>query len=465
MPEMTWKVGDMARPKLLLLVMLAACAKPGPGNFEKYTANEVGVKELEKYIQDPSNPMEGRVEAVVAMVRAGWTMRLRQVLTGCEDQRALTPKVASALIGLLPKLQGEELAPVRDGAFIALGLLPQEERGPFQRSLAEWIFGGLSPDASAEEVKKAVEPKVLVAQICDLGPYGVDGACLLIRHGFAVEKLAQYILSLDDPKAEAKMLSALKAFHKTPNLLIPFSHIEIIGRIRSVEAVEYLLDLALDDSQDPDVRSAAFNAAAEAMDKPERLEGAKDKLLERLYKLLARKDPDDRWAAARYILALEGPKAFSKVMEALKDDGIYPRAIEDPKKTLVDFCKGVVLRRQDPFADIEALLKSKNRVHLALGIVCLKASEDASKVALLRPLFSSRTSLEPVLGDKVTVSDLAQNAADGLALMESLSKNPSGLTEEQVKRKRFYILVDLLHKGEELRKAVEERFRAEPSGK
>lgn len=451
---------------LMFLGILAACGgRPGPGNFEKFTVNENGVRLLERYIQDPSNPDEARVEAAVALVQNGWVLNLRKVLDGCPDREDLARKVAEDLTSRLPGLEGqsEVLAATRDGAFIAMSLIPEPQRRPLQQRLAAWVFGGIGPDSSAEDVKKAVESRALVSQIMDLGPHGADGATWMIRHGFAVEKLSQYLLSLKDPEVEAKMLQAFKVLHATPNIAIPYYHVEAIGRIRSTEAIEYLLDLAQDDRQEPDIRSLAFNQAAEALDHPENLRGARESILARLQRMLSRHDPDDRWAAARYLVSLQGTAALDQVLGALKDDGVYPRAIEDPRKTLVDFCKGVILRDRpmnEVLGTIGRLLQSQNRVHLALGIVCVKATEDVAHAAILQPFLKSKVSLEPVLGEKVTLGTLAQNASDGLALMaEVRAAEASGsLSAEDAKRKRFFALVNLLDTGDVLRKAVEERF-------
>ncbi len=462
-----------------LLFVLAACGGgPGPGNFEKFTANENGLRLLERYIQDTSNSDENRVEAIVTLVQAGWALNLRKVLDRCPNREDLAAKTADALIRRLPDLVGqpEVLAATRDGAFIALSLLPATERAPFQKRLADWVFAGLGPESSADDIKKAVESRALITQIADLGLSGADGAIWMVRHGFAVERLSQYLLSLKDAEVEAKLLAAFKALHATPDIAIPYYHVEAIGKIRSMEAVEYLLDLAQDDRQEPDVRSLAFNQAAEALDHPENLTGPREPILARLGQMLARKDPDDRWAAARYLVHLEGFAALDGVLAALKDDGIYPRAIEDPRKTLVDFCKGVILRhgsspaspgeegRREPSEDalrvVRRLLASPNRVHQALGVVCVKATEDPSYADLLKPLQKSRVSLEPVIGEKATLGTLAQNAADGLALMAEIhaAQASRALSAEDAKRKRFFALVNLLDTGDALRKAVEDRF-------
>jgi HEAT repeat protein len=452
------------KPQKFFVALLCcfACAKPGPGKFEKYTRNEEGVKILEAYIQDGKNPVPARVEASVTMAKGKWPLNLKRALDGAPDNEDLAEKVLEKLVELLPTLKpkSEELAAVRDAAFIALSFLKDEKKAPFQKKIAEWAFGGLSADASADQVKEAIESKVLVAQISDLGPFGVDIACLLIRHGFAADKMAEYILNLKDPKASEKMLDAFIALHKTPDLEIPVWHAEAIGKIESPRALEYLLDLSLDESKDEDLRAAAYNAYVPWLLDPKKIEGKKDGIIKRLETMIAKKNPDDRWAAAKFLIFFEGENALKKVMDALKDDGIYPNSIEDPKKTLVDFCTAVIWKQEKAVAwkMIEALLKSSNKVHQALGIVCTKAGEDATKNGLLNPFFRSKKSLNGIFVEVMTLGQLAQNALEGLSMFQEVDKaqKEGKISEDVAKKKKFRILVDLKDTGEDYKKAVSE---------
>lgn len=452
------------KPQKFFMTLLCclACTKPGPGNFEKYTRNEEGVKILEAYIEDAKNPLQARVEASVTMVKAKWPLNLRKALDGAPDKEGLAEKVLEKLVELLPTLKpkSEELAAVRDAAFIALSFLKDEKKAPYQKKIAEWAFGGLSADASADQVKEAIENKVLVSQIMDLGPFGVDIACLLIRHGFAVDKMAQYILNLKDPKASEKMLDAFIALHKTPDLEIPVWHAEVIGRIESPRALEYLLDLSLDESKEDDLRAAAYNAYVPWLLDPKKIEGKKDGIIKRLETMISKKNPDDRWASAKFLIFFEGENALKKVMDALKDDGIYPEAVEDPKKTLVDFCTAVIWKQEKAVAwrMIEALLKSPNRVHQALGIVCVKAGEDATKTNLLKPFLKSKKNLSGIFEEPMTIGQLAQNALEGLSMFQEVDKaqKDGKISEDVAKKKKFRILVDLKDTGEDYKKAVSE---------
>lgn len=454
----------LMRLRKFFVVLLASisCTKPGPGNFEKYAKNEEGIKVLEAYIQDPKNPLEARVEAATTIVKAKWPLRLRSALDGTPDKEAVAEKVLEKLTNLLPSLmpRSEELAAVRDGAFIALSYLTDEQKGPFQKRIAEWAFGTLSEKSSADEVKDTIESKILTAQIAELGQYGVDAACLLIRHGFAVEKMARYILNLKEPKASEKMLDAFIALHKTPDLEIPLWHMELIGSIESPMALEYLLDFSLDESRSEDLRAAAYNAYVPWLLDPKKIQGKKQGIIARLEKMIAKKNPDDRWAAAKFLILLEGENAFKKVMDALVDDNVYPAAVEDPKKTLVDFCTAVIWKQEKATAwkMIETLLSSSNRVHQALGIVCVKASEDITKVSLLKPFLRSKKSLQGVFEEDITIGQLALNAVEGLSMFQEVERaqKEGKLTEERAKKKKFRILVELIHTGADYNKAVSE---------
>jgi len=451
-----------------MAVFLCACGSPGPGNFEKFTANENGVRQLKAYVQDESNSMDARLEAMNSLIQAGWAMQTRAILDGCRDRDELAVKLTDSLISRLPGLLGEpkKLAPVRDAAFIGLNRISDDKRLAFQQRLAAWAFEGLGPGSSAEQIKKVVEPRILVSQITDLGKPGVDGAVLMIRNGFAVDKLANYVVGLKDAEADHKLMEAFKALHAIPDIVVKFTHIDVIGKIHSPEAVDHLLDLSLDENQDPDIRAAAFNAAAATLEKPEALKGDRSGVIKRLRLLLARPNPDDRWSAARYLIAIEGFSVVPEVMKALKDDGIYPRAYEDPIKTMVDFCRQVIFGKGASDAAwkvVKGFLKSPNKVHRALGIVCVKASGDPSRANLVARLTRSRKGLEDVLGEKITVGRLARNAREGLAMMGEVkaAQKAGSMTAAQARKKQFLILVNLLDTGDDYRKAVEQRFSKE----
>jgi len=453
-------------------VSVLACGRPGPANFDKFTANENGVRQLRDFIVDGSNPMDHRVEALVTLIEAGWTMRTRSILDGCRDGDEVSAGLAGELVGRLPGLSGEprRLAPVRDAVFISLSRIPPDRRDAILKRVAAWAFQDLEPDSTAERVKEVVEPRILINQVTELGRYGIDGALAMIRHGFGVDKLAGYVAGQDDPELDARLLEAFKALHAVEDIVINFTHIDAIGKIESYGAVNHLLALADDKAQDPDTRAVAFNAAMELLDSPDGLSGKRGGILMRLRKLLGNSNADDRWSSARFLIGMEGLDVMPEVLGALKDDGVYPRAFEDPIKTMVDFCRDVVFGKVEDAAawnTVDSMLRSRNKVHRTLGVICVKTSGDHSRSTILKRLVRSRSSLEDVLGEQITLGRLAVNAREGLAMMKEVddAMKAGDVPGAEAEKRKFVILVDMLDVGNEYRLAVEQRLSRDTEGK
>ena len=249
-------------------------------------------------------------------------------------------------------------------------------------------------------------------------------------------------------------------------MAIPLPYLELVGKIKHSRAVTYLLDLSLDSNQETDVRGAAFNEAGRLMDDPTIRAGDLEGILARLDRLMVSGDPDDRWSGANYLVLLQGLEAMPRLMAGLKDDASYPNATEDPMKSMVDFCKTALLKTVKAptvWPAIERLLKSRNRVHQTLGVICAKASEDPTKASLVAPLSGSRTDLFQILGSKMTLGTLATNAKEGLQMYGEVAADLAAnrMDEADAKLLRFAILVDLTETGRNYRKAVAERFKAD----
>jgi len=452
---------------VLVFPVLVACGlQPGPGRFGKFVGSEAGQKRIAAYVADPKNPMEARVEALEMLAAAGFPGKVRGMLDAPADREVLAEKTSTALVARLAGTGNDPavLAPLREAALGALAFVPEARKAPIQKAFADWAFAGLTLDSSAEDVRRQVEPRIESAQVPQLEAAGTTGAAVLVRHGFDVIRMAQYVLSIPDPAAHLRLLEGFRRLHATPEMAIPLPHLELIGRIKDARAATYLLDLALDANQESDIRAAAFNQAAHLVDDAAVRTGDLEGILSRLDRMMVSGDPDDRWSGANYLLVAKGIEALPRVMEGLKDDGTYPNATEDPMKSMVDFCRATLLkidRGPAAWAGIRRLLNSRNRVHQALGVICTKASEDPTKASLVAPLAGSRTDLFPVLGAKVTLGTLATNAKEGLQMYAEVAADVAAkrLVEADAKLMRFAILVDLTDTGRAYRKAVAERFK------
>lgn len=450
----------------LALAAVACSTQPGPGNFEKFATSDAGQKRIAAWVATPANPMAARVEALVAVAAAGFPGKIRAMLDTAQDKEALAENTAAALAERLTKAGSDPaiIAPLREAVLAALAFVPDGRKAPIQKTVAGWAFAGLSLDSSMEDVKKQVEPRIEPAQIQALGSAGTLGAAVLVRHGFDVIRMAQYVLAVPDPAGHLRLLEAFRRLHATPELAIPLPQLELIGRIKDARAATYLLDMAMDTRNESDVRAASFNEAARLMDDPAIRAGDLEGILDRLDKMMVSGDPDDRWSGANYLLVVKGLDAMPRVMAGLKDDASYPNATEDPMKSMVDFCKATLFKvGKGPAAwqAVESLLRSRNRVHQALGVICTKASEDPTKASLVGPLTGSRTDLYQVLGTKVTLGTLATNAKEGLQMYGEVAADLAAkrLVEVDAKVMRFAILVNLTDTGRAYRMAVAERFK------
>jgi len=453
---------------ILVLATVGCVTQPGPGNFKKFAGSEAGQKRLAAWVANPANAIEARVEALVTVAAAGFPGKVRGMLDPAPDRDLLSEKTAAALADRLVKAGSDPaaIAPLREAVLAALAYVPDAKKAPIQKTIADWVFAGLSLDSTADQVKKQVEPRMEPMQMQALGAAGTAGAAFLVRHGFDVVRMSQYVLSVADPAAHLRLLEAFKRLHAMPDVAIPLPQLELIGRIKDVRAAMYLLDLALDAKQESDVKAAAFNEAARLMDDAAIRAGDVDGILERLDRLMVSGDPDDRWSGANYLLVVKGVEALPRVMAGLKDDGTYPNATEDPMKSMVDFCKLTlfkVAKGPDAWPAVTQLLKSRNRVHQALGVICTKASEDPSKASLVAPLAGGSASLEAVLGEKVTLGALATNAKEGLQMYSEVAADLAAkrMDESDAKLMKFAILVDLTETGRAYRKSVAERFKAD----
>lgn len=448
--------------------LLAGCRGSAPEDFGKMARSEAGQRRIAAWVADVSHPMEQRVQALVVVATEGFPGRVRGMVEGAPDREDLAEKTAGALVDRLPqRFQApEEAAYLREAALAVLLHVPEDRRLPIQEGLARWVFGTLTLDSTADEVKQQVEPRLPIHQLPMLGPPGAKGATVLVRHGFSVDAVARYVLAQPDPEAHRLLLEAFRRLHQTPDLEIPASHLQAIGDIRDPAAAVYLLDLAQDQNQSSDIRAIAFNEAADLMEDPALAAGSREALRERLQRLMQSGDPDDRWSAANFLFRLDGEAALPSILQGMKDDGVWPNATEDPMKSMVDFCKGTFWKggaTAGKWAAVQGMIQSRNRVHRALGLICLKASQDPDRAGLARQSRGSRADLFPVLGVRLREDVLTQNVIEGLQMDAELARDEAAgrVDAADARRLRFIILVNLTDTGRNYRVAVADRFKAE----
>jgi hypothetical protein len=455
------------------LLLFAACSSQATDDqIKKWPNNEKGLETLTKFVADPKNPVERRVVALEALSDAGLNEKLRSILDGCKDADKIAGGFAKSMMEQLKSSEFQKALTARDNLFIILGFLPQNEQGWVRKTVSEWAFGELKEDSSSDAVKETIEKKILTSQIEELGEYGVKAAMLLVKNGFKIEKMSDFILAQKDVSQHLQLLEAFKKLHAMPlpdgkRVAIEYMHITKIAEIKHPLAAAYLLDIASDKDLQKDTRSWAFNKVDELLELKEVKADPKE-LIPMLRKFLISKNPDDRWDAALNLLKLEGYGIARQVIDAFADDGTYSTASEDPMKSVIDFCKDGLLPlkdRGDVMGDIKKMLLSKNRIQKAIAVVCYKVAADKNAIPLLKPLLSQKkVKLDDFLGEeKMTLASLTQNAIEGIAFLDAVEQEiKSGkLSKEDGELKKFAFTVELVKTGEEYKNEAQKRFESD----
>ena len=170
------------------------------------------------------------------------------------------------------------------------------------------------------------------------------------------------------------------------------------------------------------------------------------------------------------MVVIEGDNGVGKIMNYLKNDGVYVNATEDAMKTMVDFCSFVVFKKGRAFDGIgfaKKLMLSPNKVHKTLGVVCAKASRSGEVVEALQALVASKEPVQDVLGEPLTLGGIARNAIEGIGMFDEVAADLKAgkIGAKDAESMDFFILVDLASSGKEYRKSVAERFRDEIAAK
>lgn len=454
------------------LLVVACAPKPKPSTFKEFANNEKGAALLVQYVTDTKHPMKDRAAAVIALMDHKWDIQVLSAIDKSPDKAELAENIAKLVVPIYVKLCEEEkpnlddISYYRDQTFRLLDFMPKDSLAPFQKQIADAVFKGLTMKSNVARIKERVSKRIMLEQIRHLGKAGARGALILIHNAFGVSKLAGYLLKLKDKDVSLQLFNQIKGLASKPDIKVPLFYLDIAGQVKDVHSLEWLLDQALDDDKELDFKAYAFNVGTTMIDH----KIVKDDLpgvVSRLKKFLDSDEPDFRWSGVYYLVYVQGVKALPMVMKGLKDDGIYPDADEDPMKTMVDFCNNVMFEGGKPISGawdaIEKLLKSGNRVHKTLGLVCLKAGMDVSKVKFAKRLMKSRIKLNTLFGDdKITLGSLATNCVQGLRMIQQvdLEVTAKKLTANQAKIKKFIILAILDKQGDEYVKWVENSYKA-----
>lgn len=449
------------------LVAVQACdATVTESDLQKWTNNDIGLARIEEVVVDATQPMDTRIRALEVVVEKGFPVRVRGFVDAIHDdadRAEVMRRLAEQLLRHVEKRSAYQFD-AKDALMSLDRHLPPDAFEPVQKAVAAWAFGDLDWKTPTAEVQEKIQARISSGQIMDLGRHGWQGAGILVKNGFVVDKMARYLGEAKDPEATRILLDAMRELHATTG---PQSyHIDALRGTESPAAAAYLLEMYLNEEIDEEFRAGAFNVAVSMFGAPSVTSDPKvvvDKLLE----LLDTKVPEDRWLAANNLVQLSGVAQLGAIFAALKDDGVYKQATEDPAKSVMDLCLDIhdLGLGEKAAPRLREALTTGNRVVKAVAIVCLKANGvEAARDELAAIAATAGTKddvdINDFLGEELTLGRLAANAVDGLTALATLEadRKAGKYGEEQHKTRRLITIFELALTGDEYRAAIEERY-------
>jgi len=477
-PAPSTRAAVATRPRRVLSLVLAwslvgasvlACdSTVTERDLEKWTNNDLGLARIAEVVANPRHPMDTRVRALEVMVEKGFPLRVRHMVDAIDDDAdrdEVVRRIAEQLLKHVTN-RSEAQFDAKDAIMTLQAYLPEETFDVIRQTVAEWAFHDLTWDTPGTEVQSKIQSRISSGQITDLGRYGWEVAGILISHGFVVDRMVRYLGSAEDASATAVMLRGVRTLHA--RIGAQGYHIDALRSTGRAAALAYLLEMYLNTELDREFRAAAFNVAVQMME----LESVKREprlVVEQLFKLLAMPSPEDRWLGLSNLIHLTGTEHLERALEAFDEEIDYRQAQEDPAKSIMDVCLDLhdLGHAERANAIFSRLLHTGNRIVKALAIVCLKANLALDARADLQ-LLAARAggnddaSVDDLLGEGLTLGRLAQNALEGLAMLEALQGEVAqGEYEgDAAKTRRLLIIFPLELTGDEYRAAVEQRFAA-----
>lgn len=452
-----------------VLVFAACGGTPDEAELQKWASSEQGFTRLAGVIRDAGQPADVRVRALEITVEKGQELRVRNMLELISDQKD-RETVARALVDRLAK-QVESRTPAqlasKDAILMLARYLTPEQLDRAQKVIAAWAFSDITWETSAEDLKTKLEARISAAQIAELGPYGVEGAAILLANGFIAEQMARYLSASPAPEAKSLLLKAFRRFFPVFLNVNPF-YLDAIRKTQDPEGAVLLFQIYQDPKFEQKARDGAFSVAAMMLDAPT-IKGQSPKVLvDELVKIGSTANIEDRWLAAANLLVVTGGAGFEQVLALFKDDKAYTNP-EANGNAVLDLCFELH-KENKPGAVAPILAKTiadGNRVQKAIAILCTKTLALTDAKPALTTLAATRgkgdVAVDDFLGTladgkPLTLGHLAQNAIEGIDHL--VASKLDALDEAKRKARHFVIVVEFKELGEVYAKSIEDRYKA-----
>lgn len=386
-------------------------------DIDLWANSTVGWEKIAEVVDDPGVPVGTKVKALQRLVTNGNVSKVADILFRSKFKDDVAAGLKTSLMeGFSKAKDEEEKYLMKDGLMVVAELVKPEERGSLQKLLAQWAFQGLTEADDSEKVRKQIEHRVTLDQVTQLGPHGIEGAALLLSRGFGVDKMFRYIKDSKQPEMLEKALEAFKKLHKTPNIQISPSHLQMISEIATMSAIEYLFDIYYNEAIEETVREDALALAINMFDKPE-VQAYKDKLVPILKRVMQQKHPENRRLAGHYAMKLGGAVEFKVVFDGFVDDKVMNDDAIDMQPFFRDFCLDDILTLPKEVWEPtvrEYAQRSPNRFLRAFSLVCLKMTTDPAYLDIFRAATADKSEIPDLIGPGMTIGRLASNALTSL---------------------------------------------------
>ncbi|MBR58700.1 MAG: hypothetical protein CMH54_11860 [Myxococcales bacterium] len=481
---------------LLIIVMLASLIFIGCGSsvdesdLRRWTKNAAGLDQVErKVMRNPSVSPAKRLQALEIMVEKGLTFELPRMVDAAPDGIEIAKRLIEKI---RPRLKGasDEAAVTRDTLVQLVSIrkgrgffLPPDLRSSIQKEIATWAFAGLDQNSTQKQIQTQIERRIKKSQISELGIHGVDGAGLLIQHGFDLKLMKTYLIRIalssdsdidEKSKAHAKAVlgNSLVSLHLKQKGDWPWNEEEL----RLMEASGAgrgfvpMMKIYLDPDKDPSLRLHALNAATSCASSALTDRKLVEDALIALNPILTGDSIDDRWTAIRMLVNNMGDAGFDLALEALGPDINFADAEErSTDMTMVEFCADNLHNKAKDSKDkVLKLISSRVPVQMALGIVCSKVWNSTSATRSLKNVVRKgrRRSLATVFDKVSNASALAQNALDGMELLALIDqqKKSKKITPERAAECEIRVKEILTQTGDAYRQTIQACLRAKGPG-
>ncbi len=410
---MVARLGTVVLGMLLVLGTVGCKGEISDEDLDLWANSTVGWDKIAEVVDDADVPMATKIKALERLVVNGNVSKVGDILYRTKFKDEVAAGLNASLVERFAKVTDEEEKYlVKDGMLVVADVVKPEDRGAVQKIVAQWAFQGLGEADDTEKIRKQIEHRITLDQVGQLGPYGVDGAALLLSRGFGVDKMFKYIKEAKKPELMEKALEAFKKLHKTPNIQISPSHLQMISEIPTLGAIEYLFDIYYNEGAEESVREDSLALAINMFDKPE-VQAYKDKLVPVLKRVMKEKHAENRRLAGHYAMKLGGEAEFNTVFDGFVDDRVMNNNDVEMDAFFRDFCTDDILSlpkaRWEPTVKSYAV-SSQNRFLRVFSLVCLKMTGDPAYTEIFKSVAGDKTDIADLLGAGMSIGRLAANA-------------------------------------------------------